>query len=118
MDANVFTQKSLQAIQRAQSTAIEYGNAELTTLHLCYALTETDGLAARILQRVGIDASGLATALKEEIERLPRVSGAAGQPYGSAALNRLFIFFCVCLIISSGDWIAFLRGSAYKKRSF
>lgn len=90
MDANVFTQKSLQAIQRAQSTAIEYGNAELTTLHLCYALTETDGLAARILQRVGIDASGLATALKEEIERLPRVSGAAGQPYGSAALNRLF----------------------------
>ncbi|MDE6273487.1 MAG: AAA family ATPase, partial [Clostridiales bacterium] len=89
MDANKFTQKSMQAIQAAQSTAIEYGNAELTTAHLAHALLEKDGLIFRILQRMGKDADGFRTAIKEEIERMPRMSGAAGQPYASAPLNRL-----------------------------
>ena len=44
MDANKFTQKSLQAVQRAQSIAMEYGNPELTALHLALALLERDGL--------------------------------------------------------------------------
>ncbi len=88
MDANQFTQKSLQALQNAQNTALEYGNSELTTLHLCYALCESDGLVYRILKRAGTDAQGFARAVKEEIERLPRVSGGNGQVYASATLTR------------------------------
>ena len=88
MDANKFTQKSLQAVQNAQNVALEYGNAEVTTLHLAYALSEKDGLNYRILCRANIDADGLFRAIKEEIERLPRVSG-GGQSYPTQALQRV-----------------------------
>ncbi len=91
MDANKLTQKSVQAIQAAQNTAVEYGNSELTCTHLCYALLEHDGLVFRILKRAGTDAEGVVRAVKEEIERLPRVSGAGtGNIYPTAALSRLF----------------------------
>lgn len=89
MEANKLTQKSMQALQNAQSLASEYGNSELNTLHLCYALCETDGLVCRILKRTGADAQGFARAVKEEIQRLPRVSGGNGQVYASSALTRL-----------------------------
>ena len=88
MDANKYTQKSLQAIQNAQNLALEYGNAELTTLHLAYSLAEPDGLVSRILKRAGTDADGLRRALKEEVERLPRISGGNGQVYAAASLAR------------------------------
>ena len=87
MDANKLTQKSVQAIQNAQNLALEYGNAELTTLHLCGALLEKDGLVFRILQRAGTDADGLSRAVKEEVARLPRVSGGSGS-YPSSAFTR------------------------------
>ncbi len=87
MDANKLTQKSVQAIQNAQKLALEYGNAELTALHLCHALFEKDGIVSRILTRAGTDAEGLARSVQEEIERLPRVSGGS-EAYPSAALTR------------------------------
>lgn len=90
MDANRFTKKSLEAIQTAQSMAMEYGNAELTCMHLCCALSEKDGIVYRILKRSAIDADGLFRAAKEEVERLPRMSGeGATQPYPTASLTRV-----------------------------
>ena len=88
MDANKFTQKSLQAIQSAQSAAVEYGNPELTALHIAYALMERDGLVFRILKRTGADAEGFASAVKDAVERLPRTSGGS-QPYATPAVSRL-----------------------------
>ena len=88
MDANKFTQKSLQAIQAAQRLAEQNGNSELSTLHLCAALLERDGLVSRILTHAGKDADGLSRAVKEELDRLPRVSGASNL-YPTAALTRL-----------------------------
>ena len=88
MDANKFTQKSLQAIQSAQNIAAEYGNPELTVLHIAYALMERDGLVFRILKRIGADAEGFASAVKDAVERLPRASG-GGQPYATQAVGRL-----------------------------
>ena len=52
MDANKFTQKSLQAVQSAQNLAVEYGNPELTALHLALALMDRDGLNYRIVGRM------------------------------------------------------------------
>ena len=88
MDANKFTQKSLQAIQSAQSAAVEYGNPELTALHIAYALMERDGLVFRILKRTGADVDGFASAVKDAVERLPRTSGGS-QPYATPAVSRL-----------------------------
>ena len=87
MDANKFTQKSVSAIQDAQSLALEYGNAELRTLHLASALLEKEGLVFRVLKRAGLDSEGLARAVVEEIERLPRVSGGR-EAYPSAAFQK------------------------------
>ena len=88
MDANKFTQKSLQAVQRAQSIAMEYGNPELCALHLAYALMDRDGLDYRIVARAGADADGLASALKDAVERLPRTSGGS-QPYATSVFGRI-----------------------------
>ena len=38
MNINKFTQKSLQAVQGCEKTAIEYGNQEIVQEHLLYAL--------------------------------------------------------------------------------
>ena len=89
MNAEKYTQKSLQAIQNANNAAVERGNSELTALHLLYALLDRDGLVYRILARKGADAAGLARAAEEELDRLPRVSGAAaGNLYPTSALTR------------------------------
>ena len=88
MDANKFTQKSLQAVQSAQNTAIEYGNPELTALHLALALLDKDGLCYRIIGRCGVDTDGLTNAVKDAVERLPRTSGGS-QPYATPAVNRI-----------------------------
>jgi len=90
MEANQFTQKSLAAIQAAQNLATEYGNPELTCMHLCYSLSERDGIVYRILKRAQIDADGFMRAAKEEVERLPRSSGSGvSQPYPTASLTRV-----------------------------
>ena len=90
MDMQKLTKNSMQALQKAQSLAAEYGNAELTPAHIACALLERDGLIARMLQRGGVDVQGFASAVKEEVERLPRVSGASeGNVYLSAAAGRM-----------------------------
>ena len=88
MDQNKFTQRSVEAIQSAQNLALENGNAELTTLHLAGALTVPDGLCRIVLARSGADAEGFARAVREEIERLPRVTGGR-EPYVAVNFQRL-----------------------------
>lgn len=45
MDANRFTQKSLEALQSAQQLAMSYGNAQVEPIHLLHALlNQQDGL--------------------------------------------------------------------------
>lgn len=45
MNLQKFTQKSLEAIQNAQSNAVEYGNPQLDQQHLLLALLQQeDGL--------------------------------------------------------------------------
>ncbi len=90
MDADRYTKNSIKAIENAQALAAEYGNPELTTLHLAATLLNKDGTPYRMTVKAGCDAEGIATAVKEEVKRLPRVSGAAAEePYPSAALRRL-----------------------------
>ena len=90
MNADRYTKNSVKAIENAQSLATEYSNPELTTLHLAAALLAKDGAPRRMLQKAGCDGEGLEHAVKEEVKRLPRVSGSgAGEAYPSASLRRL-----------------------------
>ncbi|MBR1607662.1 MAG: AAA family ATPase, partial [Clostridia bacterium] len=92
MSSNQYTQKSMEAIQNAQALAGEYGNQELSQLHLLAALTESaDGLIPQLLTRMNVNASSLRAAVLSEIEKLPRVTGSAreaGKVYVTADMDK------------------------------
>ena len=76
MNAQKFTQKSLEAIQDAQSLYNEYGNAEMGQEHLLLALLQQDGgLISQLMTQMGIDAAAMQQQVRQSVERLPRVSG-------------------------------------------
>ena len=76
MNLQKFTQKSLEAIQNAQSNAVEYGIPQLDQQHLLLALLQQeDGLIPGLLQKMNINVNGLTQAVENEVKRLPRVSG-------------------------------------------
>ena len=76
MNLQKFTQKSLEAIQNAQSNAVEYGNPQLDQQHLLLALLQQeDGLIPQLLQKMNVNVNGLTQAVENAVKRLPRVSG-------------------------------------------
>ncbi|MGE5551378.1 MAG: ATP-dependent chaperone ClpB [Bacteroidota bacterium] len=93
MDINRMTQKVQEALAAAQSTAARNNNQQVDLEHLLLALLEQEGgLAGSILAKAEIDAARLARRLKEEVDRLPRVSGPSGAPdqiYITGRLNKL-----------------------------
>ena len=90
MNGNRYTQSSIQVLTDSERLADNYGNSELAPVHILYCLLNKDGLIARILTRSGTDAEGLLNATKEQIERLPKVSGAGrGNVYASSSTGAL-----------------------------
>ena len=89
MNAQNFTQKTLEAIQTAQSMAEESHNSYIMPEHLLYALVDQDGgLIPSLLSRMGVDCNGLISELDAAISRLPKVSGGA-QLYLSQETDRV-----------------------------
>ena len=91
MNAQKFTQKSLEAIQSAQSLYNEYGNAEMGQEHLLLALLQQDnGLISQLMTKMGIDATAMQAQTAQAVEKLPRVSGGrdASRMYITADLQR------------------------------
>ena len=71
MNLQKFTQKSLEAIQNAQSNAVEYGNPQLDQQHLLLALLQQeDGLIPGLLQKMNINVNGLTQAVENEVKRV------------------------------------------------
>ena len=81
MNMNQFTQKTISAMQRAQSLAIEYQHMQVEQEHLLIALTEEDAeLIPQLLSRCGFNVSALRQGLKDSLGRIPRVSGSGREP--------------------------------------
>ena len=88
MDMKKLTEKSSEALIGAQRMATEYGNAEISQLHLLFTLcADKEGLIATLLTRLNVNVSNLTEKARGEIARLPKVSG--GEKYVSRALNDL-----------------------------
>ena len=86
MNYNKLTEKSMQAIQSAQSLAREYGNPELTEIHLLYALmTQENALLPQILRSCGVDNTSFENALLSSLQSLPKQTG--GQLYAQPELT-------------------------------
>ena len=76
MNMQKFTQKSLDAINSAQSTAIEYQNQSVEQEHILYALLEQEsGLIPQLFTKMGVNASDLTGEVKKLVAALPRVTG-------------------------------------------
>ncbi|MEG1381591.1 MAG: AAA family ATPase, partial [Ruthenibacterium sp.] len=76
MNTQKMTQKSLEAIQNAQSLAVEYQNQALCPEHLFYALlAQQDGLISQLFEKMGAQPGNMMAALAQQIEKLPHVTG-------------------------------------------
>jgi ATP-dependent Clp protease ATP-binding subunit ClpB len=95
MDMNQATQKLQEAMAAAQTRALRFGHQEVDCEHLLSALlNQADGLAPRLLERLGVAVPELQARLEQELARRPRVSGGgteAGKVYVTQRLNRLLI---------------------------
>ncbi|MDS1030505.1 ATP-dependent chaperone ClpB [Bacillota bacterium LX-D] len=95
MDLNRFTQKSLEALQLAESKALNLGNPEVDLEHLTLALLEqTDGLFSRILVKMNIPVQAFHKEVEKIADGKPKVSGPgreAGKIYVSGSLNTVLV---------------------------
>ena len=85
MNAQKFTQKSLEAIQEANNLALSNNNMQIEQEHLLYALLTIDqSLISQLIKKMGKDPQALTQAVKQEIDKMPGVTGSgreAGKIY-------------------------------------
>ena len=76
MNAEKYTQKSLEAVRDAQEIAIRNQNMQIDQQHLLLALIKQEGgLIAQMLKKMKVDANRMANACEREIARIPKVTG-------------------------------------------
>ena len=92
MNLNQFTQKSLEAVQSAQSVAVENGNQQVGQPHLLLALLQQeDGLIGQLMGRMGVPMDSFVSAVTGTVGALPKVSGGgreADKIYISQSLDQ------------------------------
>ncbi|MGA7622588.1 MAG: ATP-dependent chaperone ClpB [Candidatus Acidiferrales bacterium] len=83
------TVKAQEALQAAQEMGARSGQQQIEPAHLLWALVaQGDGVVPPLLEKLGVSPTRLAADLDRQIERLPKVSGAA-QQYLSPATNQV-----------------------------
>ena len=76
MNAEKYTEKTLEAIRSAQTISKEYGSQQIETEHLLLSLlTQDDGLIPQLLEKMNQNVPVLIEQAEEMCGRLPRVSG-------------------------------------------
>ncbi|WP_457945494.1 ATP-dependent chaperone ClpB [Caproiciproducens sp. LBM24188] len=81
MNAQKFTQKSLEAIQEAQNIAIEHNNMQIEEEHLAQALlAQENGLIPQLFKKMGIDPQAVLSSLQHQVAKLPGVTGPGREP--------------------------------------
>ena len=79
MDIQKFTQKSIEAIQKAQNLAIEHENSQIDQEHLLYALLIVENsLIKELLKKMNVS-SEFENAIKREIDNKPSMHSNARQ---------------------------------------
>ena len=92
MNAQKMTQKSLEAVQAAQSLAVEYQHQAVAPAHLlCALLQQEDGLIGQLVRKMGSEPGNMAAALAKKLSEMPRVTGSgreADKVYITPELDR------------------------------
>ena len=75
MNPNKLTQRSLEALQSAQSLAIQHNHQQVDQEHLLLALLQQENsLLMQLLRRMGRDA-GMVSSLEQALQKIPGVTG-------------------------------------------
>ena len=102
MDTEKYTKKALDAINRAQTVALERNHQQLTPEHLAYALiSDEDGLIPKLAAKCGVDVTQLIRETDRALSSMPSVTGSQNP--------QVYIANNTALILSAADK---LRGKA------
>jgi ATP-dependent Clp protease ATP-binding subunit ClpB len=84
------TTKSQEALQQAQGLADKRNHQAIDVEHLLFALMgQKEGVALSLLQKLGVPLGTVTDRLQKALDRMPQVSGAAGQSYITPRLKKL-----------------------------
>lgn len=90
MNISKFTQKSIQAVERCEKLAYEYGNQEIEQEHLLYSLlTIEDSLILKLIEKMEIHKEHFMNRAQEAVKKRVKVQG--GQVYMGKDLNKVLI---------------------------
>ena len=90
MNISKFTQKSMQAVERSEKLAYEYGNQEIEQEHLLYALlTLEDSLILKLIEKMEIHREHFLNRCEQALNKRVKVQG--GQIYVGKDLNKVLI---------------------------
>ncbi len=90
MNVSKFTQKSVEAVNKCEKLAIDYGNQEIEEEHLMYALlTDAEGLIPRLIQKMEIDLPHITQNVEGKLAARTKVSGDAQHFIGKDLNNAL-----------------------------
>ena len=92
MNPQKYTQKTLEAIQQAQTLTTEYSHQTIEQPHLLLALLQQEnGLIPQLISAMGPAPESLAAAVGAELRKLPSVSGPgreSGKMYISNGVDK------------------------------
>ncbi len=92
MNIEKYTQNAQQAVMDCQNIAISEGHQMLDGEHLHMALLmQKDGLIPKLLKYLNVDPTAVIADVEEQLEKLPKVSGAADNMYSSRRLSQLLM---------------------------
>ncbi len=92
MNIEKYTQNAQSAIMECQNIAISQGHQMLEGEHLHLALlTQKEGLIPKLLQYIKVDVNSIREDLEMEIDKFPKVSGAADSMYSSRRFSQILL---------------------------
>ena len=102
------TKKTIEAIQAAQDTALNYGNTNVDQPHLLYALlVQENGLIPQLVKKLGKDPNVVAGSVERIIGKIPKVSGSGRD------MNTVYISQSLDRLLNASEAIAKNMGDEY-----
>jgi ATP-dependent Clp protease ATP-binding subunit ClpB len=90
MRLDKLTTKSQEALQQAQGLAEKRNHQAIDVEHLLFALMgQKEGVVLALLQKLGLPLGAVTERLQKALDRVPQVTGAAGQTYITPRLKKV-----------------------------